>query len=216
MNIDYSKLAVGVGLTPLDGGTPPDCCPVCSSRRMPSECDDGWPPPEQWVYFCEGSYARPEDEEAAPVWVPRKRCGEVPTEDALAWLSDRCSRDLSFASVDAVLARAVRRTPDWVTKSPSLLFVGLPNIPAPQPPERCPICGAEGHRFSASIHEYECDAHYGVTSERRGPDGKLTPATWGPLSPCGRPPIATILRVLRARDEPEWTAVCDEALATLG
>lgn len=206
---------VGARLPSLRGATPPDLCPICNRRRVPPESDDGLPPPEQWVYVCNGAYALPEDDDTPRVWEPYDFCGEVRTEQALAWLRDGCHDDAGFASVQSVLERAVHIAPPYRAKGASPLLLHLPTIDGEHTPEVCPVCGAEGRLISRGLHDYVCGARYRVTSESPRPDGTRAPRSWGPLSPCGCPPLAMVLHALQDRNESEWQSVCEEALAAL-
>lgn len=216
VNIDYGRMNLRVGLPQLVGADPPSACPVCGSRQIPPESDAGIPPPEETTYACEASYYLPEDKIAPDGWEPCKSCCEVRTRPALAWLRERCAADPSSAGVAAVLSRAVPEAPPYRRENGPTLEVTLPPTRGERTHESCPICESPTSKLSEHAHRYACGASYWATSLRPGPGGEMTPMTWAGRGSCRRASIATIFRVLRARDEPEWKSVCNEALAALG
>lgn len=215
MIIDYSKVGIGVVLPPLNGADPPPACPICSSEQIPPESEDGWPPCEQWYHGCRGAYALPDAAEAPQTWEPYDECGDVSTKHALAWLRDLCLATPELAAAGAILDRAEKDAPPYPAEGRAPLRIGLPTNRGELAPELCPVCGAAGRLTSRGIVRYMCGGVYAMNGERPGADGRYVATGWAEFHPCQRPPVAAVLRTLRARDEPEWSAVCEEALAAL-
>jgi hypothetical protein len=215
VNLDYSKLGIGVGLPPLDGADPPPACPVCGSRQISPESDDGWPPREQWYYCCRGAYALQDAAEAPQTWEPYDECGDVSTKQALAWLRDRCLAKPDLAAAGAILDRAGKEAPPYPAEGRAPLRVGLPTTRGEAAPELCPVCGADGRLTSRGILRYTCGGVYAMNGERPGADGRYIATGWAEFHPCEHPPTAAVLRTLQARNETEWKSICEEALAAL-
>ncbi len=215
MNIDYGRMDLRVVLPRLVGINPPLACPVCGSSQIPPESDAGLPPPEEPTYSCDASYYLPEDKIAPNGWEPWKSCCEVRTRPALAWLRERCAADPSSVGVAAVLSRAVPEAPPYRVENGPTLEVTLPPTQGERAYENCPICESPTSKFSEHFHRYSCGADYWSTSLRPGPGGKMIPMTWACIGSCPSASTEVILQVLRARNEPEWKSVCDEALAAL-
>jgi hypothetical protein len=213
--IDYSKVGISVALPPLDGAAPPTACPICGRKQIPPECDDGWPPPEERHYDCDASYALPEDETLPKLLEPCRRCDFVPTHHALAWLRDRCATGIGLTQVTLAINRVVHEAPPYRAEAGSPLSISLPRPEGAQAPTTCPICGASTIHRSESFHRYACGGSFWSTQRRPGPDGSMVPTAWQAFDDCNLPSVSTVLRTLQARNEPEWSAVCEEALAAL-
>ncbi|WP_437623261.1 hypothetical protein [Sorangium sp. So ce1151] len=202
-------------LPALGGAEPPPVCPVCSSAQVPPESDHGLPPPEQWVYTCNGAYSLPDNDGGERAWEPYDFCGRVPTVKALAWLRDLCRADPVLSDAAAVLERAVREAPPYPPGAEPPLLLGLPPVAGERVPEVCPVCSAKTSLVSPGFHHYACGGATWVTSTRPGPAGAQVPLTWGGYQPCARPPIRELLLALEERGEP-WRVVlqqCEEAMA---
>jgi hypothetical protein len=215
VNLDYGRMNLRVSLPQLGGADPPPACPVCGSSQIPPESDAGLPPLEEPTYSCDASYNLAEDKIAPDGWEPCKSCCDVRTRPALAWLRERCAADPSSVGVAAVLTPTLPEAPPYRVENGPTLEVTLPATQGERAYDNCPICGSPTSKFSEHAHRYSCGASYWSTSLRPGPGGKMTPMTWAGRGSCRRASITTILRVLRARNEPEWEAVCEEALAAL-
>jgi endogenous inhibitor of DNA gyrase (YacG/DUF329 family) len=213
---DYSKLGISIGLPPLDGAEPSATCPICGRAQIPPESDDGWPPAGEYHYACDASYVLPEDETLPQVLEPCKPCNFVPTRLALAWLRDRSEADPALTKVASTIRRVVPQAPPYRVEARSPLAISPPRPEGARTLATCPICGAATMNVSESFHRYVCGGSFWSTQLRPGPDGSMIPEVWQAFSSCNRAPVAVVLRVLQARNEPEWKAVCDEALAALG
>ncbi|WP_437876894.1 hypothetical protein [Sorangium sp. So ce513] len=202
-------------LPALDGAEPPPVCPICSSAQVPPESDDGLPPPEQWVYTCNGAYIQPDDDGGERAWEPYDFCGRIPTIKALAWVRDLCRADPVLSDAAAELARAVRDAPPYPLGAEAPLLLGLPPVAGERAPEACPVCCAKTSLVSPRFHHYACGGAIWVTSTRPGPAGGQVPTAWGGYQPCARPPLSELLHALKERGEP-WSDVlqrCEEAMA---
>ena len=215
MNIDYSKVGIGVQLPPLANGEPPTACPICGRRQIPPGSDDGFAPPDEPTYACGSSYLLAETEASGRQWEPCKHCYCATSRQALSWVREQCEAEPALAPVSRVIGQTLLDAPPYRTDSKSMLLVTLPPARGERAYEICPICGSLTSSFSEHLHWYTCGAGYGSTSLRPAPGGKMIPMTWAGMSPCPSASAEVILRVLRARNEPEWEAVCDEALAAL-
>ncbi|WP_437307410.1 hypothetical protein [Sorangium sp. So ce388] len=201
-------------LPALGGAEPPPVCPICNSAQVPPESDDGLPPPEQWVYTCNGAYILPDGDGGERAWEPYDFCGRIATGKALAWIRDLCRADHVFSDATAVLDGAVREAPPYPLGAEPPLLLGLPSVASERAPEVCPVCSATTSRVSPGFHHYACGGAMWVTSTRSGPAGAQLPMTWGGYQPCARPPIKELLLALKERGEP-WSIVlqrCEEAM----
>lgn len=214
--IDFSSVGVCARMPSLlHGVRPSELCPVCGSQRIAPESDEGTPPLGEWLYDCEGGYSLPTAAGAPQKWRPYGECEHVSTEQGLAWLREICLAEAELASVGSVIGRAVQTNPPYHAEGESPLYVTLPPVHGAKPSETCPICGDSTNPIYDGLHAYRCGAIYRVKSARPGMNGGMIPRDWVGLHSCQRPPVAAVLRTLRARDEPEWSAVCEEALAAL-